>query len=581
MFPPATKKQISQMGWDGLDVILVTGDAYIDAPHVGVAVIANVLIEAGFRTGIISQPEISDQSDICRLGEPELFWGVTAGCMDSMVANYTASGKKRRQDDLTPGGENTRRPDRAAISYTNLIRRYFKNTRPIVLGGMEASLRRISHYDFTTNKIRRSILFDAKADILVYGMGETTVLKLARSLRDKKDITGIRGICYPSPEKPDGFIELPSHADAAADKKVFADMFASFYRQTDPVCAKGICQLQDTRYVVCNPPALPLTSKRLDAIHELDYMRRAHPVHEKNGPVRALETIGFSIISHRGCYGECNFCAITALQGKTVISRSRASILREAEKMVQHPDFKGVISDVGGATANMYDIECKKKLAYGACANKRCLGQRVCPELQVDHGPQIQLLRQLRQIKGIRHVFIGSGIRHDMILADKKNGTNYLREIIAHHVSGQLKIAPEHSEKHVLELMGKPGVEITRQFIKKFRQTARQLDKRCFLTGYFMAAYPGCTRADMIVLKNFCQKELGFAPEQVQIFTPVPSTIATLMYWTKKTFPEGEPLFAETDPERKKEQKQIITGQNRTKTGKVEKKSKASRNKRS
>ncbi|MBS0014470.1 MAG: YgiQ family radical SAM protein [Desulfobacterales bacterium] len=559
MFPPATRKQMQDMGWDRLDVILVTGDAYVDVPHMGAAVIANVLMDAGFRTGVITQPDMEDGADIARLGEPELFWGVTGGCMDSMVANYTASGKKRKSDDLTAGGQNTRRPDRAVIAYTNLIRRHFKNTRPIVLGGMEASLRRISHYDFKTNKVRRSILFDAKADVLIYGMGEKTVLELARRFQNRQDFTDLRGICYAAAQKPEKFLELPSHGRAAADKDAFTEMFAGFYKNTDPVKARGLCQLQDTRYLVCNPPQLPLSQQEIDRIHELGYRRRAHPVHADQGNVRALDTIAFSIISHRGCYGECHFCAITALQGKTVISRSRPSILREAESLARHPDFKGVISDVGGPTANMYGIECRKKATHGACIRKRCLGGRVCPELTVDHGPQVRLLKDLRKIAGIKHVFIGSGIRHDLILADSKNGQAYLEQIISHHISGQLKIAPEHSENHLLDLMGKPNIDVTRQFIRRFRKTARRLDKKYYLTGYFLAAYPGCTKKDMEAVKDFCSREMGFAPEQVQIFTPVPATVATLMYWTKKTWPGKNPLFVETDPRRKQVQKQILT----------------------
>ncbi|MFW6284582.1 MAG: hypothetical protein ACOC1H_04285, partial [Desulfosalsimonas sp.] len=390
--------------------------------------------------------------------------------------------------------------------YTNLIRRHFKNTRPIVLGGMEASLRRISHYDFKTNKVRRSILFDARADVLVYGMGEKTVTELARRLQSGEDFTDLRGICYAAAKKPEGFLELPAHSKAAADKEAFIEMFAGFYKNTDPVRARGLCQLQDTRYLVCNPPQLPLSQQEIDPIHELDYRRRAHPVHADQGRVRALDTIAFSIISHRGCYGECHFCAITALQGKTVISRSRQSILREAESLARHPDFKGVISDVGGPTANMYEIECRKKATHGACIRKRCLGGRVCPELAVDHGPQIRLLKDLRKIAGIKHVFIGSGIRHDLILADSKNGQAYLEQIIGHHVSGQHKIAPEHSENHLLTLMGKPDIDLTRQFIRRFRKTAARLGKK------YYGRLPGMHAKGYGSIKRLLQPGNGLCP---------------------------------------------------------------------
>ncbi|MCF8028836.1 MAG: YgiQ family radical SAM protein [Desulfobacteraceae bacterium] len=568
MFPPATEKQVRDMGWQGLDIILVTGDAWIDAPHIGAAVIANVLMDAGYRVGIIAQPDMSGSEDITRLGEPGLFWGVTAGCMDSMVANYTANKKKRQQDDLTPGGRNNLRPDRAAIAYTNLIRRYFKNTRPIVLGGMEASLRRISHYDFWTDKVRRSVLFDAKADILVYGMGEKTVLEIAENLRLGKELTHIRGICYISGQKPEDFIELPPHARVRTDKEIFRQMFETFYGHTDPIKASGLCQMQDTRYLVCNPPQKPLSSAELDRVHELDFKRETHPVHADQGVVRALETIRFSVISHRGCFGECHFCAITAHQGKTVISRSQASIVREVRNLTRYPQFKGIISDVGGPTANMYAMECRRKAEKGACGNRRCVGEKTCPELPVNHAPQVELLGKLRQIPGIRHVFIGSGIRHDLILADSASGRAYLEALISHHISGQLKIAPEHSRDHILALMGKPRIEETRKFLSLFARTNRRLNLRRYLTCYFIAAYPGATAADMQAAREFARRELGFIPEQAQIFTPAPATVATLMYYTEKTFPGDHPLFVEKHPKRREKQKQILVGRQKGDTPK-------------
>ncbi|MFW6080640.1 MAG: YgiQ family radical SAM protein [Desulfosalsimonas sp.] len=568
MFPPATRNELRALGWEELDIILVTGDSWIDSPHIGAAVIANLLLDEGWRVGVIPQPVTSDDSDITRLGEPRLFWGVTAGCMDSMVANYTAAGKRRKNDDLTAGGQNTRRPDRAVIAYTNLIRRYFKQTRPVVLGGMEASLRRISHYDWWSDKVRRSVLFDAKADLLVYGMAEKTLPELARHLKSGKDITGLRGICYISKTRPEGFTELPSHEDAAADKTAFTEMFQTFYKNLDPLKGRGICQLQDTRYLVCNPAQLPLTSNELDRVHELDFKRMPHPVHDPQGEIRAMDTIRFSIPSHRGCYGECHFCAITAHQGKTVISRSSESIIREAKALTGHPGFRGVITDVGGPTANMYAIECGKKFTKGACRNKRCLGENVCGELPVSHEPQIRLLRDLKNIAGVRHVFIGSGIRHDLVLADKTHGRAYLEEIVAAHVSGQLKIAPEHSSDKILSLMGKPGAETARKFISLFRQTAEKLNPRCHLTCYFIAAYPGSTMEDMKEVRRFAKKELGFIPEQIQVFTPAPSTAAALMYYTEKSFPGRRPLFVEKNASRRQKQKDIVQEKKlRTKAG--------------
>ncbi len=559
MFIPATKKEMKYLGWNVLDVILITGDAYIDSPFSGVAVIGKVLIAAGFRVGVIAQPDVTTAGDITALGEPTLFWGVTAGSMDSMVANYTATRKFRKTDDMTPGGENTRRPDRAVIAYTNLIRRFFKNTAPIVLGGIEASLRRISHYDFWSNSVRRSILFDAKADLLVYGMAEKTIVDVARKLSIGKPITGIRGTCHVAGAPPEGFTELPSHQAVSRDKQAFTRMFKTFYTNCDPLTAKGLCQLQDTRYLVHNPPALPPNALELDRIFELDFEHDAHPVHEPHGPVRALDTIRFSITTHRGCYGECRFCAISVHQGRTVISRSEASILREVEKMTTHRLFKGIIQDVGGPTANMYAIECKTKLEKGACKDKRCLVPRPCKHLPVNHKAQIELLHKIRQAKGVRKVFIASGIRHDMILHDQSHGRKYVSEIVSHHISGQLKIAPEHTENHILSLMGKPGVAQTKSFISIFDEANKKSGKNQYLTYYFIAAHPGSTLNDMQRLRDFTRQTLRLTPEQVQVFTPTPSTFSTLMYHTGVACDTGEPIYVEKDVKRKEKQKQTVT----------------------
>jgi len=543
------------LGWKSLDVILVTGDTYVDSPYIGVAVIGKVLLDAGYRVGIIAQPDIAGDRDIRRLGEPALFWGVTSGCMDSVISNYTATGKKRRQDDLTGGGVNNRRPDLAVIAYSNLVRRYFKKTRPIVLGGMEASLRRISHYHYPSDSIRRSILFDAKADILVYGMGERTILELAKRIQDKQPITDVRGICYIAAEKKEGYIELPPHADAAADPAAFIRMFKGFYGNNDPITANGLCQRQDSRYLIHNPPQLPLTPAELDRVHELGYERDVHPYYASWGPVRALETIRFSLTTHRGCYGECHFCAISVHQGRTVIDRTEASLLREATTLTARPEFKGTIQDVGGPTANMYGIECRRKNKKGACRRKRCLTPKVCDKLTVDHSRQIVLLRKLRKLPGVKKVFIGSGIRHDLVLQDADHGLEYLEEIIRHHISGQLKLAPEHSENEILELMGKPAIEGFIEFKRRFETINRRLKKKQFLTCYFIAAYPGCTLEHMGRLNRFSREVLKFRPRQVQIFTPSPSTPATLMYTTGKSYDAGKPLFVEKNNRRKEKQK--------------------------
>jgi uncharacterized radical SAM protein YgiQ len=565
-FLPTTADEVQALGWSELDVIIVTGDTYIDSAYIGAAVIGRGLVAAGFRVGILAQPDIADINGIARLGEPRLFWGVTAGSLDSMVANYTALGKPRRSDDLTPGGRNDRRPDRAALVYSNLIRRRFKSTRPIVLGGVEASLRRISHYDAWSDTVRRAILFDAKADLLLYGMAEESAVALARRLDQGGDITSLRGICYISKTPPalqDQFdgpdIELPSHSAVAADQAEFVRMFDLFYANNDPQTAKRLYQRQDTRYLVHNPPAFPADSPVLDQIHELPYAREAHPFYGAQGTIRALETIRFGLITHRGCYGECRFCAIAVHQGRQVVSRSQASLLREAKFMVAHPAFKGVISDVGGPTANMYAMECDRKRRKGACRDRACLHPSPCPKLPIDHTPQIELLRALQKIPGVRHVFIGSGVRHDLVIADRAAGQQYLEEILARHVSGQLKVAPEHVQEHLLELMAKPGRASLETFLAMFARARRKLAKQVYLTYYLMAAYPGCALDDMHALKQFTTAKLHVSPEQIQIFTPSPSTWATLMYYTGVDPFSGRPIFVERNAAQKRKQKEVLT----------------------
>jgi uncharacterized radical SAM protein YgiQ len=557
MFIPTTRQELDELGWDTLDVLLVTGDSYVDSPFVGVSVIGQVLLKAGYRVGIIAQPDAQSE-DICRLGEPELFWGVTGGCIDSMVANYTATKRPKRSDDLTPGGQNNRRPDRAVIVYANLIRRYFKDTRPILLGGIEASLRRIAHYDYWSDKVRRSILFDAKADILVYGMAEKTVVALAERLRTGQEIQDLRGICYISREKKAGTIELPSFKTVARDKGAFTEMFHAFYRNNDPLTAKGLCQQQDTRYLIQNPPAPYLTQQELDDVYEMDFERAQHPFYEKMGPVKALQTIKFSLATHRGCYGECNFCSIAVHQGRTVRWRSEDSIVREAKRLTELDDFKGYIQDVGGPTANMYGFECEKKIRQGTCEDKRCLYPEICPQLNVDHGKQIALLSRLRRISKVKKAFVASGIRYDLVLADRKNGLPYLRGVVRHNTSGQMKIAPEHTESRVLRLMGKPGRKILLQFRDLFYKLTKAARKKQFLTYYLIAAHPGCTERDMHALRRFASRRLQINPEQVQIFTPTPSTYSTLMYHTEMDPFTGEKLFVEKKLAKKARQKSIL-----------------------
>lgn len=558
MFLPTTRQELDDLGWDKLDVILISGDTYIDSPYIGMAVIGKVLQNAGYRVGIIAQPDVESDADITRLGEPRLFWGITSGNVDSMVANYTASKKRRRHDDFTPGGINDRRPDRSLIVYTNLVRRYFKNTKPIILGGIEASLRRIAHYDYWDDSVRRSVLFDSKADLIVYGMGERTVLELVRKLAEGVPVQSVRGTCYIATTPPQDYLQLPSYNDVKTDPDQLLRMFRLFYNNSDPLTAKGLVQLYDGRYLVQNPPALYLTENELSAVHDFNYERDVHPYYKNSGPVRALDTIRFSINTHRGCYGECNFCSIAVHQGRTIRSRNEASILAEARALTKLPDFKGYILDLGGPTANMYGIECQSKLIKGSCPGKRCLHPEVCNNLKVSHARQIGLLKKIRRIPGVKKVFVASGIRYDLILHDRQCGPAYLDEIVKHHVSGQMKIAPEHSEEKILTLMGKPGKKKLRDFKDLFDKLNKKAGKKQFLTYYLIAAHPGCDRNDMLKLKKFASRELQLRPEQVQIFTPLPSTYSALMYYTGKNPFTGEKLFVEKDLHRKEEQKRLV-----------------------
>ncbi len=560
---PTTPEELKALGWSQLDVILVSGDTYVDAPHIGVAVIGRVLLNAGYRVGMIAQPDIHSAHDITRLGEPGLFWGVSSGCVDSMIANFTPAEKRRKSDDMTPGGINNRRPDRAVLAYSHLIRRHFKQTCPIVLGGIEASLRRISHYDAWSGKVRRAIIFDAKADYLLYGMAEQSVLALAERLKKGKPATDLRGLCYisktiPPDHFPGDTIELPPHAAVTAEKALFAQMFKQFYANNDPATAKRLYQRQDTRYLVHNPPMPPLAPQALDAIYALPFTRQVHPFYLKMGEVRAMETIRFSLTTHRGCFGECRFCAIAVHQGRQVISRSREAIVAETRAMTEHPDFKGIISDAGGPTANMYGMSCTRR-QKGVCPNKSCLYPKVCKHLNADHRRQIELLDALRHVPGVRKVFVASGLRYDLIISDHKAGRRYLETLLRHHTSGQLKIAPEHIDDDVLKLMGKPDRQVLEAFMRLFGQINRQMNQKHFLTYYLMAAHPGCTLEAMQRLRAYVARNLKIVPEQVQIFTPSPSTYATLMYYHGIDPFGGQKIFVEKTLRNKLEQKAVLS----------------------
>lgn len=565
MFLPTTMEEVKKIGWEELDIILVSGDTYIDSSYNGSAVIGKWLVKNGFRVGIIAQPDINSDVDIKRLGQPRLYWAISGGCVDSMVANYTATKKKRKQDDFTPGGENNRRPDRAVIAYTNLVKRYFKNSDiPIVISGIEASLRRITHYDYWSNNLRRPVIFDAKADILSYGMGEKSMLALAKALKGGREWRNIKGLCYIAKDKKDSYLQLPSHEECLEDKLKFIEAFNIFYRNCDPITAKGIYQKCGDRYLIQNPPSENFSSQELDDIYSMEFEREVHPYYKKMGDVRALDTIRNSVTTHRGCYGECNFCAIAIHQGRTVISRSEDSIVEEIKKISGAPKFKGYIADVGGPTANMYQVECSKKLKLGACQDRRCLYPQKCPALKIDHSKQVDLLNRLKKIDKIKKIFIASGIRYDMILDDKKCGQLYLEDIIKDHVSGQMKIAPEHTEDKVLSLMGKQGKTLLKDFKERFYKINEKYGLKQFLTYYLIAAHPGCTEKDMLDLKRFASAELRVNPEQVQIFTPTPSTYSTLMYYTEINPFTMKKMYVEKDNGKKQKQKDIVVIQEKS-----------------
>lgn len=558
MFIPSTIEEMTALGWDRPDVILVTGDSYIDAPNIGVSVIGHTLIKAGFRTVIIPQPGTDSPEDISRFGEPRLFWGITSGAVDSMVANYTASRKKRKNDDLTAGLVNNRRPDRALIVYANLIRRYFKDTVPVVLGGVEASLRRTAHYDWWSDSIRRSILFDARGDILVYGMGEKIVTELAESLNTGEEWRSIRGICYIEKKPPADYIELPSLELSSSDGSKFNEMFRLFYENSLTPSGKGFKQKHGDRWLVHNRPGAPLEPHELDAASELPYERDVHPRHASEGEVRALDTIQFSVTTHRGCAGECSFCSIAVHQGKTVISRSEDSVIREIKEITRHPGFKGIISDMGGPTANMYMLSCRNMESRSPCVSKQCLYPSPCKNLIAGHKEQMKLLTRAGSVDKVKKVFVASGIRHDLILTDKVNGYKYLKTLLDKHISGKMRVAPEHTEDRVLQLMKKPSFEEFKKFIKLIEKAAREIEKKAVLSCYFIAAHPGSELEDMRQLGRKSVKMLGFVPEDVQIFTPLPSTCSAAMYFSGKSPCSGKNVYVEKNSRNRENQKKTV-----------------------
>ena len=563
-FLPITKKDMETQGIEQLDFVYVIGDAYVDHPSFGHAIISRVLESHGYRVGIISQPDWKEEKSITVLGRPRLAFIVTGGNMDSLVNHYFVSGKHRPSDAYTPGGEPYKRPDHATVVYGNLIRRVYKDV-PVIIGGIEASLRRMAHYDYWSDSFKRSILLDSQADLISYGMGEKSIVEIAEALESGiavKDITFIPGTVYKTKDISGIYdvVKMPSYEEMKAHPEKYAESFQTQYCNTDPFTGKTLIEpYPNGVYVVQNPPQPPLTTEEMDAVYDLPYMRTYHPSYEEAGGVPAISEIKFSLVSNRGCFGGCNFCALTFHQGRTIQVRSHESILREAELMIQEPDFKGYIHDVGGPTANFRQPSCQKQMTQGVCKNRQCLFPKPCPNLEVDHSDYLSLLRKLRALPGVKKVFIRSGIRFDYLMADPDD--TFFRELVEHHVSGQLKVAPEHISDQVLPYLGKPRKEVYEKFVKKYTMLNERLGKKQFLVPYLMSSHPGSTLKEAIELAEYL-RDLGYMPEQVQDFYPTPSTVSTVMYYTGIDPRNGKKVYVCRNPHEKAMQRALIQYRN-------------------
>lgn len=562
-FLPVTIDEMHARGWKQPDFLYVFGDAYVDHPSFGHAIISRVLERAGYKVAMLPQPNWKTAEDFKKFGRPRLGVLVSAGNLDSMVAHYTAAKKKRHDDMYSPGGAAGRRPDRAVIVYCNRIREAFGNI-PLIIGGIEASLRRFAHYDYWDDRVRRSILFDSRADLLIYGMGERQTVEIARRLErgeDVKQIHDIAGTCFAAGAHIDvpGAVRLPSYEEVCKNKPAYASACAEQYRQQDPIRGKPLVQPHGDRVLVQLPPAMPLETEQFDKVYELPYARAYHPNYAAEGGVPAIEEVKFSLTSCRGCFGACNFCALTFHQGRIVQARSHESLLREAKQMTADPDFKGYIHDVGGPTADFRAPACRKQLKAGACADRQCLFPNPCPSLDASHADYLALLRKLRALPGVKKVFVRSGLRYDYILADRSG--RFLRELCAHHVSGQLKVAPEHVSAGVLRHMGKPPREVYERFAQQFRTINGQLGKKQYLVPYLMSSHPGSTLQDAIELALFL-KNHGMNPRQVQDFYPTPGTLSTAMFYTGIDPRTGKAVYVPRSPEDKAMQRALLQYKN-------------------
>ena len=558
-FLPVCRDDMKKRGWEQCDFVYVCGDAYVDHPSFGHAIISRVLESHGYKVGILAQPDWKNKESIMALGEPRLGFLVSAGNMDSMVNHYSVSRHRREKDAYTPGGVMGKRPDYATVVYCNLIRTVYKKT-PVIIGGIEASLRRLAHYDYWSGKMKRSILLDSQADLISYGMGEKSIVEIADALNsglDVKDITFIDGTVYKTKKKDSIYdaVFLPDYDELKAEKRKYAESFYIQYSNTDPFSGKRLAEPYGDVFVVQNPPAKPLTTQEMDDVYALPYMRTYHPSYEEAGGIPAIREVKFSLISNRGCFGGCSFCALTFHQGRIIQVRSHESIVAEAKVLTEEPDFKGYIHDVGGPTANFRFPACKKQLTKGACPGKQCLFPKPCPNLKVDHRDYIKLLKELRDIPKVKKVFIRSGIRFDYVVADKSDA--FLEELCRYHVSGQLKVAPEHVSDDVLTLMGKPENSVYQEFVKKYNKMNQKIHKDQYLVPYLMSSHPGSRMKDAVELAEHI-RDLGYMPEQVQDFYPTPSTISTCMYYTGVDPRTMQPVYVPKNPHEKAMQRALI-----------------------
>ena len=547
-------------GWEQVDFVLVTGDGYVDHHSFGTAIIGRLLESRGYRVAILAQPDYRSAEDFKRFGRPKLGFLVNSGTVDSMVNNYSVFKRRRKVDEYAPGGKGGRRPDRAVIVYSNRAREAYKDV-PVIIGGIEASLRRLGHYDYWSDKVRRSILLDAKADLLIYGMGERAIIEIAEALEsgiDAGDICWIRGTCYRTRDfdLDEDTVRLPDFEQITDSKEAYCESFALQYRSNDYINGKRLIEkYTDTVYVVQNPPQRPLSREELDDVYELPFENEYHPMYEEEGGIPAFREIKFSIVSSRGCFGGCSFCALTYHQGRQVRSRSKESIVREAQKLSVKKDFKGYIHDIGGPTANFREPACKKQLKRGVCKNKDCLYPHPCKNMDVDHSDYLEVLRAVRSLDKIKKVFIRSGIRYDYVMADKDR--TFLRELCQHHISGTLKVAPEHISDRVLYYMRKPEKQVFIDFADEYKKINEKLGLKQYLIPYLISSHPGSTLEDAIELALFL-KEYGFVPDQVQDFYPTPATLATCMYYTEKDPFTMKPVYVAKDMEEKKMQRALI-----------------------